>query len=207
MAEFWTLMTAGGPIMFILAALSALSLTLIVVKIAQLWPATGGITQRNTALDLWGKGDTAAAMAAVPIRSPADRVLLAGMQALQSGMQASLVEGDMARRGNDEVSSLSSGLRLLDLISMISPLLGLLGTVLGMVQSFQDLALAQGSANASVLAGGIWLALLTTAAGLLVAIPAAIGSSLLSGWVETAALRIESAAGRLLTLSAPPQAR
>ena len=54
---------------------------------------------------------------------------------------------------------------------MIAPLLGLLGTVLGMVQSFQDLSLAQGSANASVLAGGIWLALLTTAAGLVVAIP------------------------------------
>ena len=207
MAEFWKLMTAGGPIMFILAALSALSLTLIVAKILQLWPATGGSAQRDAALDLWGKGQAAAAMAQVPTRSPADRVLLAGMQALQSGMPASLVEGDMSRRGNDEVSTLSSGLRLLDLISMISPLLGLLGTVLGMVQSFQDLALAQGSANASVLAGGIWLALLTTAAGLLVAIPAAIGSSLLSGRVETAALRIESAAGRLLTISATPQAR
>ena len=207
MAEFWKLMTAGGPIMFILAALSALSLTLIVAKIIQLWPATGGSAQRNAALDLWGEGQAAAAMAQVPTRSPADRVLLAGMQALQSGMPASLVEGDLSRRGNDEVSTLSSGLRLLDLISMISPLLGLLGTVLGMVQSFQDLALAQGSANASVLAGGIWLALLTTAAGLLVAIPAAIGSSLLSGRVETAALRIESAAGRLLAISATPQAR
>ena len=207
MAEFWKLMTAGGPIMFILAALSALSLTLIVAKIIQLWPATGGSAQRDAALDLWGKGQAAAAMAQVPTRSPADRVLLAGMQALQSGMPASLIEGDLSRRGNDEVSTLSSGLRLLDLISMISPLLGLLGTVLGMVQSFQDLALAQGSANASVLAGGIWLALLTTAAGLLVAIPAAIGSSLLSGRVETAALRIESAAGRLLTISATPQAR
>ncbi|MBC7738393.1 MAG: MotA/TolQ/ExbB proton channel family protein [Candidatus Saccharibacteria bacterium] len=205
MGQFWTLMTAGGPIMFILLGLSALSLTLIVVKIVQLWPATGGVAGRNAALERWATGDAEGAMAMVPARAPADRVLLAGMQGLRTGLTPTLLEGDLARRGNDEVSSLSSGLRLLDLISMISPLLGLLGTVLGMVQSFQDLALAQGSANASVLAGGIWLALLTTAAGLVVAIPAAFGSSLLSGWVEKAALRIESAAGRLITLAAQPR--
>lgn len=201
MGDIWEILTAGGPIMFILIALSALSLTLILVKIVQLWPATGGVAQRNAALDHWATGDVAGAMTMVPQKSPADRVLLSGMQSLTTGLSPALLEGDLARRGNDEVSTMSQSLRLLDLISMISPLLGLLGTVLGMVQSFQDLALAQGSANASVLAGGIWLALLTTAAGLVVAIPAAIGSSLLSGRVETAALRIESAAGRLITLS------
>lgn len=200
--SLWTLLTAGGPIMFILAALSALSLTLIIVKVVQLWPTTGGVAARDGALALWEGGDRHAAITALIPRAPADRVLLAGMQALQSGLSPALVEGDLARRGNDEVATLSGGLRLLDLISMIAPLLGLLGTVLGMVESFQDLALAQGSANASVLAGGIWLALLTTAAGLVVAIPAAIGASLLTGRVELAGLRIESAAGRLLTLAA-----
>jgi biopolymer transport protein ExbB len=200
--DIWTVLSAGGPIMFILLALSALSLTLIIAKAAQLWPAAGGTAAREAALAVWATGDRHGAINAMASRTPADRVLKAGMQALQSGMAPGLVEGDMARRGNDEVAALSSGLRLLDLISMVSPLLGLLGTVLGMVQSFQDLSMAQGSANASVLAGGIWLALLTTAAGLLVAIPAAIGASLLTGRVETAALRIESSAGRLLTLAA-----
>ena len=142
MGGIWTILTAGGPIMFILVALSALSLTLILVKVVQLWPATGGVAARNAALDRWATGDTTAAMAMVPQKSPADRVLLAGMQGLQSGLPPTLLEGDLARRGNDEISTLSQGLRLLDLISMISPLLGLLGTVLGMVQSFQDLALA-----------------------------------------------------------------
>ncbi len=200
--DLWTMLTAGGPVMFILIVLSALSLTLIVVKIVQLWPATGGTARRDAALTQWSGGDRAGAMATITPRNAADRVLLAGMQGLTEGMAPGLLEGDLARRGNDEVAAMSSGLRLLDLISMISPLLGLLGTVLGMVQSFQDLALAEGSANASVLAGGIWLALLTTAAGLLVAIPAAIGSSLLTGRVDTASLRIESAVGRLLTLTA-----
>ena len=201
-AEIWTMLTEGEPIIFLLVALSVFSLALIVVKVVRLWPVTGGSLARDAALDIWSSGDRHAAIAAVPLRSPADRVLKAGMLALQSGMALTLVEGDLARRGNDEVAAMSAGLRLLDLISMISPLLGLLGTVLGMVQSFQDLAMAEGSANASVLAGGIWLALLTTAGGLLVAIPAAIGASLLTGRVETAALRIESTVGRLLTLTA-----
>ena len=198
----WAMLTAGGPVMAILLALSALSLTLIVVKIVQLWPATGGVAGREAALDIWARGNRDAALAALPARSPADRVLRAAMQAVQGGMSGAVLEGEVTRRGNDEVAGLSSWLRLLDLISMIAPLLGLLGTVLGMIQSFQDLAQAQGSANASVLAGGIWLALLTTAGGLMVAIPAAIAASLLAGRVELAALRIESAAGRLLAIEA-----
>ena len=63
-------------------------------------------------------------------------------------------------------------------------------------------SLAEGSANASVLAGGIWLALLTTAAGLVVAIPAAIGANLLTGRVDSAALKIESAVGQLMNITA-----
>jgi biopolymer transport protein ExbB len=81
-------------------------------------------------------------------------------------------------------------------------LLGLLGTVLGMIQSFQELELAQGAANASVLAGGIWQALLTTAAGLLVAIPAAIAAGLFASRIERAAQTIESAVGRLMLADA-----
>lgn len=201
-AGIWTMMTKGEPIIFLLLALSLLSLALIVVKVVQLWPATSGTGARTAALNLWASGDRHGAIAAMPARSPADRVMKSGMESLQSGTPPALVEGDLTRLGNEEVATMSSGLRLLDLISMISPLLGLLGTVIGMVQSFQDLSLAEGSANASVLAGGIWLALLTTAGGLVVAIPAAIGANLLTGRVESAALRIEGAVGQLLSVTA-----
>ena len=192
----------GEPILFVLLALSIFSLVLIVVKIVRLWPVTGGVARRNAAIDTWAAGDREAAMATLPGPAPADRVLLAAMQGLNSGMPVSVLEGELARRGNDEMAAMSTGLRLLDLISMIAPLLGLLGTVLGMIQSFQDLANAQGSANASVLAEGIWLALLATAGGLMVALPAAIAASLLTGRVETAVLRIESSIGRLLAVEA-----
>jgi biopolymer transport protein ExbB len=85
---------------------------------------------------------------------------------------------------------------------MVSPLLGLLGTVLGMIQSFQELEIAQGWANASVLAGGIWQALLTTAAGLIVAIPAAIAAQLLAARIESAGQLIESTVGQLYLIEA-----
>ena len=97
-------------------------------------------------------------------------------------------------------------IRVLELIAMISPLLGLLGTVMGMIQSFQALEMAQGSANASVLAGGIWQALLTTAVGLLVAIPAAVGATLLSARAESAGQMIENSVGRLMLVEENPNA-
>ena len=193
---------ASWPVIVILLCLSLASLMLIVAKIMQLFPATSGGKTRDAAIDSFLAGNRDAAMSsAAEGRAPADRVLLTAMQGLAAGLPLAAVEAETTRRGNEEVAAMSSWLRLLDLISMIAPLLGLLGTVLGMIKSFQDLSAAQGSANASVLAGGIWEALITTAGGLIVAIPAAVAANLLAGRVETAALRIESSVGRLLALS------
>lgn len=191
---------AAWPILILLGLMSALSLALILAKLIQLAPVTGGQAAREAAIQSFLAADVAAAMRLAP-RAPADRVLLVAMEALTLGLPAPAVEAEAMRAGNEEIAAMSSWLRLLDLISMVAPLLGLLGTVLGMIKSFQDLSAAQGSANASVLAGGIWEALITTAAGLLVAIPAAVAASLLAGRVETAALRIESATGRLVALT------
>lgn len=73
-------------------------------------------------------------------------------------------------RAEDEMDSLSSGVGLLRLAYSISPLLGLLGTVLGMIEAFKDVAMMGGAVKPAVLASGIWVALLTTAEGLIVAI-------------------------------------
>ena len=62
----------------------------------------------------------------------------------------------------------------LEIISQVSPLIGLLGTVVGMIDSFNELELGGSLVDPSILAGGIWTALLTTAMGLLVAIPALV---------------------------------
>lgn len=205
MSALWDRLGSGGPIIAVLAVLSVVSLTVIVVKVLQLWSVRSGVATRAVAFDQWRDGDKHAAMQTVVTgRSPADRVTTYAMAALAKGFNGPRLESELLRRGNEEVAQMNSLIRVLELIAMISPLLGLLGTVLGMIQSFQELELAQGAANASVLAGGIWQALLTTAAGLLVAIPAAVGAALLAARTESAAQRIESAVGQLFLADENP---
>lgn len=191
----------GGPILVILALMSLMSVALIVVKIMQLARVRSGRAARDAALVQWSdnrKEDAAAALAHG--RSPADRVIHYALAATMKRMPRKPLEAELVRRGNEEVERMGRHIRVLELVAMVSPLLGLLGTVLGMIQSFQELELAQGAANASVLAGGIWQALLTTAAGLVVAIPAAIAATLLSARVDAAAHDIETAVGQFFLL-------
>lgn len=207
MTAIWDMLVDGGPIIAVLAVLSVVSLTLIVVKAAQLLPVRSGAGLRAAALEQWAAGDRHAAHKTVAAgRSPADRVMAYAMAALARGFRGDRLEAELVRRGNEEVARMNHLIRVIELIAMISPLLGLLGTVLGMIQSFQELEMAQGAANASVLAGGIWQALLTTAAGLLVAIPAALAAGLMSARIEAAAQSIESAVGQLMLAEPGPPA-
>lgn len=199
--SLFSLIAHGGPVLLLLACLSVVSWAVILFKIVQLLPVLGGKARRRAALDLWKMGDNDGAIAAMQGgRSPADRVVAYGMEVMKDGLSGPMVEAELARRGNEEAGRMLSLIRFLELVAMVSPLLGLLGTVLGMIQSFQDLETAGGAANASVLAGGIWEALMTTAAGLVVAIPAAIAAALLGARIELATQRIESAAGELLLI-------
>ncbi|MEM6939715.1 MAG: MotA/TolQ/ExbB proton channel family protein [Pseudomonadota bacterium] len=198
---------AGGVVIAVLLMLSAISLTLIVVKIIQLWPVRGGSGARDAALTHWAKGEKDKAQREIAeARSPADRVMGYAMKSLARGFSGPPLMTELLRRGNAEFSRMNGMIRVLELIAMISPLLGLLGTVLGMIQSFQSLEMAEGAANASVLAGGIWQALLTTAVGLLVAIPAAVAAVLLSARAESAAQMIEDSVGRLMLVEEDPEA-
>jgi biopolymer transport protein ExbB len=191
----------GGPIVWILLVLSVCSLALIVIKVIRLRGVLSGDAHRATAFESWSGGDKTAAISALENRtSPADRIAYIAMQGLMAARTRPVLNADLEWRGNNEVAQMQRHIRLLELIAMISPLLGLLGTVLGMIQSFQELALAEAAANASLLAAGIWQALLTTAAGLVVAIPAAVAATLLSERVERAAQRIEAAVGQLFAI-------
>ena len=193
------LLQAGGPVIVILAVLSFVSIILIVYKLFDLSGISGGSMRRLGAVRKWQGGDRDGALTILERGpTPADRVLRGGMQAYANGADRDAAEGELARLGNGEVTKMSRYLRTLEVIALVSPLLGLLGTVLGMIQSFRELELAEGSANAALLAGGIWQALLTTAAGLIVAIPALVAANLLSARVERATHEIEDAAAQLL---------
>jgi len=91
----------------------------------------------------------------------------------------------------DKRQELRSGLKMLALIGMISPLLGLLGTVLGLIEMFKAIALTTGSVTPNDLADGLGIAMRTTAAGLLVALPAICGAQLLGLWADKVTYRLE----------------
>lgn len=196
--ELVPLIDKGGPIVVILIALSVLSLAIILLKIFQFWRA--GLTRRafiDAALAKVASGDNdGAANILRKTRSPIARTLLAGVEAKASGAG---VEEEISRVGGNELGGLQSYFRWLEVIGNISPLLGLLGTVIGMISAFQQLELAGNKVDPALLSGGIWEALLTTAVGLAVAIPAIGALNLLESRVDVARLVLRDASSRLVT--------
>ena len=105
-----------------------------------------------------------------------------------------MVREECVRVANKDLNEARRGLRIIDLIVTIAPLVGLLGTVLGMIEAFQALQDSGAQADPSALAGGIWEALLTTAAGMGIAIPASILLSWYDSVVENVQADIENLA-------------
>lgn len=100
--------------------------------------------------------------------------------------------------GTREIQKLAQHVRGLGIIGHVTPLMGLLGTVVGMVKTFMQIAQLSGHVNPSILAGGIWEALLTTAAGLTVAIPVVIIYHYFEGTVEGFAFQMKNYSLELL---------
>lgn len=96
------------------------------------------------------------------------------------------------RQGQGKLFELDKHLKVLEVLAMIAPLLGLLGTVIGMIAAFQAMELAGSQIDPSVLSGGIWQALLTTAAGLIVAIPIAMAHQYFERQLEAHAHHINN---------------
>ena len=101
--------------------------------------------------------------------SPLGRILASGLR--NSGLSREVIKESVEEAGRHVVTDMSRYLTLLGTIAAISPLLGLLGTVVGMIKVFAVIT-SQGVGDPSVLAGGISEALLTTAFGMTIAIPA-----------------------------------
>ena len=102
------------------------------------------------------------------------------------------------------VPILHRNLNILGVIAQITPLLGLLGTVIGMINSFAAVQYAsqsgQGIVGADIVAGGIWTALITTAAGLTVAIPVYVSHSFLERWADAIVSDLETGCGEVIRL-------
>ena len=170
-----------------------------------------GIAFQETpeALELWRAGDGEAALALLDHRPGLrSRVLRAAMRA-RLRLADEDARDEAARHARAALMEARRGLRPLDLVVTIAPLIGLLGTVLGMIAAFQALQETGNRADPAALAGGIWEALLTTAAGMGVAIPASAALAWFDGLTDGLAHDLEDLATRLFTLPLPqpqPQA-
>lgn len=185
-------LNTGGPALWVIAALSVLTLAIILWKLWRLTLAgvwSGARAERLVEAKRAGRSFPGG-------RDLRTRFARATMSALD--LPDTLAREEITRVAQKELAGLRSGLRPLDLIVTIAPLIGLLGTVLGMIAAFQALQATGGQADPSILAGGIWEALLTTAAGMSVAIPASVALSWFEGVAEKVQLDFEDIATRLV---------
>lgn len=203
------LFETGGPIMVILGGLSVLALSVVIFKGLQF--AYFGLWRHafvDAALKAWHQGDPMRSLNILSsTRHPIARTMERAIRGKRFGkVQRRDLEDDTARDAALHIARLRSFLRVLELIATLSPLLGLLGTVLGMIDAFQALEAAGNQVNPAILSGGIWVALLTTAAGLIVAIPAAAAANLIEGVIERVTHRMEDAVTQILTDTVPGEA-
>lgn len=200
--QLFRLIDNGGPVLFLLLVISILTLTLIIAKLIQFWMlrvyAHGFV---EPVLNAWRNGGNNEALGILRSqRNPVARVLeVALMGSASEGRREELVKEEITRVAGLQLDNLRSGLRPLALIANLSPLIGLLGTVIGMIGAFQALQSAGNKVDPSILSGGIWVALLTTAAGLIIAIPAAAAHNWMEGVVYRAQRAMEDAVTRVFT--------
>lgn len=196
----WGYLARGGPVLWLIAGLSVVTLALILAILARLiarrvWAAA----LAEAALAAWEQGDRSGARAAVIDRRGAlARFIAAAMGfAADPGLTGAAARARTEHAARAMLADLRAGFRALEVIALVAPLLGLLGTVMGMIAAFQALQAAGGRADPAALAGGIWEALLTTAAGMAVAIPATLALTWFEAVTDRLQLRMEGAATRL----------
>jgi biopolymer transport protein ExbB len=198
-------LSVGGPVVWILLAMSLLLLTILIVKIWQFYRSGLFSVMARKRADLvvnqWQAGDADKAMQiASEGRDLHNRTLLHAIKHLSSGtLTGKALQSEIIRMSSTYLAHLRSHLHSIELIAGLAPLLGLLGTVLGMIEAFQAMEAAGKQVEPSILSGGIWKALLTTAVGLIVAVPAIVIHNWLERRCERFADSLNDRVGRIMT--------
>lgn len=202
MAEIAEFLGRGGPVLWLIALLSVLGLALILWKILhflRLGLLSGG-PATEAAIAEWSAGRQNEAITALKTRVTLRSSLACAAMSAARVLSNADAREETTRVARNLLAQARRGLRPLELIATVAPLLGLLGTVLGMIEAFQVLQEAGNRADPAALAGGIWEALLTTAAGMAVAIPASMALSWFDGVIDRAQTDMEDAATRIFLM-------
>ena len=192
----------GGLAMAVLVLMSVIAVTLIIIKCWEF--SEWRLHDRSFVSELLSCWDSG--------KLEASREVLQGTQGLLASVLSESVDllsqdrlspaqsrERIERLGNEALESGRRHLRALDLIGSLAPLVGLLGTVVGMIDAFQALQAAGERVEPAVLSAGIWKALMTTAAGLAVAIPVIVMAHYLEQRMARFQSLMESMLTRLLT--------
>ena len=179
----------GGPVVLILIVVSIAALATVIYKVWQFSAAgVGRHRALSDAVAAWDRGDRTGARSTLA-RSKSYLAPLVDM-AFGAGPADS---ARLTAEAETRFARLEGGFRFLDSVAQMAPLLGLFGTVLGMIEAFRSLQDAGAQVDPSILAGGIWVALLTTAVGLAVAMPTALVLSWLEGRMDAERVTAERA--------------
>lgn len=203
--EFTSLLVKGGPVVIILLALSVYVLSIVIYKLHVLYKVDFfRFDATEESLVMWLNNNKEDAYSAISKdKHPQKEVVSFTMyHLLKNNLTQSkerYLREEVSRLSQERLEYFDSNLDTLKVIAMVAPLLGLLGTVFGMIDAFQQMEMAGNNVNPSTLSGGIWEALLTTAVGLSVAIPTVLFESFFRATNDKLKINIEHSVTKLLT--------
>ena len=198
--SLWNLFLLGGYVMWPILLCSIIAVYIIIERFLVLKKAKANVSQFMLNLKvLLRKNDIRSAIDLCDnVKAPVSRILKQGILRYNRGHQ--VIREAIENAGSEEIYKLEKGLSILATIAGIAPLLGFFGTVTGIIQAFQMIQNAGGVVNAGDLAGGIWEALLTTAFGLFVGIPAYFFYNYFVNRIKRFVFEIESSSNEFLDL-------
>jgi biopolymer transport protein ExbB len=213
MELFQTFLTAiGGPVTALMLLMSVVATCLILAK---LWELAGYGRNRSALAEqtleqlrssYTAKDRNEALLLVRNRRAPRLQALAAALQLSQPGNLALQdIQEETLRIARKSLNQMNMGLRPLEVIANLSPLMGLFGTVLGMIEAFRAMEAAGSQVDPSVLSGGIWQALLTTAVGLAIAIPVSLIHSAFERTTEREAQETQDSLEQLFHIMAQQQ--
>ncbi len=196
------LLAKGGLVMVPLMVCSIVSVAVLFERHVRIKKARGDASEVIASAEdqLYAGNSDQAAKLLESHDSAVARVLASGLQAMHLGDKA--IERAMEEQGTREVSGLTCRLSWLDTIITIAPLLGLLGTVTGMISAFHVIATKEGISTPTAITGGVAEALIATATGLAIAIFTLVGHNALQERIKGIVAEVEARSNAMLNIVA-----
>lgn len=197
------LIQKGGPIMYPILLCSVIAFAIIIERLYHLYKAKIDTKDFMNNIEITIKRNRIAEAIKICDKTPGPIANIVKTGVLKHDRQRQEIREAIEDAAHQEVPRLEKHISLLATIAHISPLLGLLGTVTGMVRAFQviqEKSVSFNPVSPGDLAGGIWEALLTTVAGLIVAIPTVVAYNYLVNRVDEFVLEMERSATEVIDI-------